>query len=49
MPDKEIRVSNRGGLGYLEYFLRLRPYENKYRPLDVVFVSIDLERARIDE
>jgi hypothetical protein len=49
MPSKEIRVSNRGGLGHLEYFLRLRPYENKYPPLDVVFVSIDLERAWIDE
>jgi len=49
MPDKEIQVPNRGGLGYLEYFLRLRPYENKYPPLGVVFVSIDLERAWIDE
>lgn len=49
MPSKEIRVSSRGGLGHLEYFLRLRPYENKYPSLDVVFVSIDIERAWIDE
>jgi hypothetical protein len=49
MPSKEIRVSKRGELGHLEYFLRPRPYENKYPPLDVVFVSIDLERAWIDE
>jgi hypothetical protein len=44
MPSK-IRLSNRGGLGHLEYFLRLRPYENKCPHLDVVFTSIDLERA----
>jgi hypothetical protein len=49
MRDKEIRVSKRGGLGHLEYFLRLRPSEYKYPPLDVVFVSIDLERGWIDE
>jgi hypothetical protein len=45
---KEIRASKRGGLWRLEYLLRLRPGEPQSLPLDVVFVSIDLEGGITD-
>jgi hypothetical protein len=49
IPSQEIRVSKRGGLRRLEYLLRLRHGEPEDPPLDVIFVSIDLERGIIDE